>query len=206
MTSDSETASWLAALEAGDSQAAQHLWKKYFERLVRLAARKLQGISRRVADEEDVALSAFQSFCEGLQAGRFPDISDRDGLWRLLVVITARKAADLVNHQQRLKRGGGAVRGESALGHANGNSGDEPNAGGWGQVVGSEPTPQFSCQVREELDRLLAMLGDETLTRIALAKLEGRTNDEIAGQMQVVPRTIERKLALIRQCWAGEGA
>jgi DNA-directed RNA polymerase specialized sigma24 family protein len=203
MTSDSETASWLAALEAGDSQAAQRLWKMYYPRLVQLASRKLQGTSRRVADEEDVALSAFDSICQGLKAGRFPKVNDRDDLWRLLVTITARKAADLANHNARQKRGGGAVRGDSALGNCGGRWGSEPQDG-WGQVVGSEPTPEFSCQVREELDRLLALLGEPLLVQIALAKLEGRTNDEIAAQMQVVPRTIERKLALIRQCWAGE--
>jgi DNA-directed RNA polymerase specialized sigma24 family protein len=200
MADDSRTTHWLAALQAGEEGAARQLWEQYYARMVALASRKLQGVNRRAADEEDVALSAIESFCAGLRAGRFPDITDRHDLWRLLVVITARKAADLANHNRRQKRGGGAVRGESALAPA----GSE-TAGGWGEVVGSEPTPEFSCQVREELDRLLALLGDPTLTAIALAKLEGRSNDEIASQMQVVPRTIERKLALIRQCWSEEG-
>jgi DNA-directed RNA polymerase specialized sigma24 family protein len=200
MADDSRTTHWLAALQAGEEGAARQLWEQYYARMVALASRKLQGVNRRAADEEDVALSAIESFCAGLRAGRFPDITDRHDLWRLLVVITARKAADLANHNRRQKRGGGAVRGESALAPA----GSE-TAGGLGEIVGSEPTPEFSCQVREELDRLLALLGDPTLTAIALAKLEGRSNDEIASQLQVVPRTIERKLALIRQCWSEEG-
>ena len=203
MANDSQLTDWLAALEAGDEQAAQRLWTHYYLRMVALAAAKLQGVNRRVADEEDVALSAFDSFCRGLQAGRFPDIADRHGLWRLLVVITARKAADLAQFNRRQKRGSGAVRGDSALISLNGASCRQA-VGGWSEVVGSEPTPEFSCHVREELDRLLALLGDATLTEIALAKLEGYTNDDIARRMQVVPRTIERKLALIRQRWAEE--
>ena len=214
MTSDSETASWLAAVRAGNAQAAQYLWEKYYARLVHLATRKLQGTSRRVADEEDVALSALHSLCQGMQAGRFPNVNDRDDLWRLLVVITARKAADLANHNARQKRGGGGAGGSGSSGGGCGGDGAAFSSNGrpggrqcdfdLEQIVGSEPTPEFCCQVGEECDRLLSALGDETLRLIALAKLEGHTNGEIAGQMQVVPRTIERKLALIRQCWAGE--
>ncbi len=202
MEQDSETSNWLAAFQAGDERAAQQLWKQYYARMVALASQKLQGVNRRFADEEDVALSAFHSFCQGLRAGRFPDITDGHDLWRLLVVITARKAADLANHNRRQKRGAGAVRGDSAL--ASPRHEGEGGGGAWGKVIGSEPTPEFSCQVREELDRLLALLGDATLTEIAMAKLEGHSNDEIASQLQVVPRTIERKLALIRQRWAWE--
>jgi hypothetical protein len=50
---------WLEGLKEGDSDAAGALWERYCERLVRLARRKLRQSSRRVADEEDIALSAF---------------------------------------------------------------------------------------------------------------------------------------------------
>jgi hypothetical protein len=46
-------------------------------------------------------MSAFTSFCRRAGKGQFPDLKDRDGLWALLVVLTARKAADLVKHQHR---------------------------------------------------------------------------------------------------------
>ena len=58
---------WLARLKAGDSQAGQQLWQRYLDRLTRLARRKLAGASRRVADEEDVALSAFHGFLRGVE-------------------------------------------------------------------------------------------------------------------------------------------
>jgi hypothetical protein len=157
---------WVPALAAGDQDAAQRLWENYFAQMVRLAAGKLQGVARRSADEEDVALSAFDSFCQGLQADRFPQIADRHDHWRLLVVLTARKAADLVQHSRRHKRGGGRVRGDSALAAVS-------EVAGWEQVVGREPTPEFSCQVREQMIELLLALGDPTLEAIALAKLEG---------------------------------
>src|SRR5262249_14212614 len=106
---------WIGALKAGDSKPAQQLWERYFQRLVGLARTKLVNMPRRVADEEDVALSAFDSFCRGAEQGRFPQLRDRNNLWPLLVVITKRKAADLVQHHYCQKQGGGKVRGESAL-------------------------------------------------------------------------------------------
>jgi hypothetical protein len=68
-----------------------------------------------VADEEDVALSAFDSFCRGAEKGRFPRLQDCDDLWQLLFMITTRKAADLVEHERRQKRGGGLVLDEAML-------------------------------------------------------------------------------------------
>src|SRR5271165_6376539 len=74
----------------------------------------------RAGDLEDVALSAFASFCRGVEGGRFPQLADRDDLWRLLVTITARKALHLARDERNQKRGGGAVRDEAALGGRDG--------------------------------------------------------------------------------------
>src|SRR6516165_8429863 len=107
---------WIDQIKAGQFAAAQDLWNRYFHRLVGLARKKLQGRPRRAADEEDVALSAFDSFFRGAEQGKFPRLQDRDDLWGLLVVITARKALHLVEHEGRQKRGGGRVLTEGALG------------------------------------------------------------------------------------------
>src|SRR5262245_10222034 len=106
MSSDGSVTRWLAPLQHGDPAAVQQLWQRYFFQLVSLARKKLAGAPRRVADEEDVALSAFDSFCRNAEQGRFPDLTDRDCLWRLLVMLTVRKAAHLRRDQTRLKRGG----------------------------------------------------------------------------------------------------
>src|SRR3954452_19706131 len=112
MSSVGSVTHWIQALRGGDPGAAQKLWERYFPRLVGLARARLQGARRRAEDEEDVALSAFDSFCRGAREGRFPRLADRNDLWRLLVVLTARKAVDLLQREGRLKRG--PVRGESA--------------------------------------------------------------------------------------------
>jgi DNA-directed RNA polymerase specialized sigma24 family protein len=199
MTSADSVSQWVDRLRAGDEAAAQKLWEKYFGRLVSLARSRLQGRARRVADEEDVALSAFDSFCRGVAKGRFPRLANRDDLWRLLVVVTARKAIDLIEHECRQKRGGGAVLGESALAQLD-STAELP--AGLEQVVGDEPTPEFAAQVAEECERLLNALNSAELRSVALWKLEGYSNDEIAAKLGCVPRTIERKLRMIRDRWS----
>src|SRR5713101_1490066 len=115
MSSDASVTGWIGQLKAGNQEAAQQLWNHYFQKLVRLARARLGGFPRRAVDEEDVALTAFDSFCRGAANGRFPQLSDRNELWHLLIVITARKVIDVRQHEKRQKRGGGAVRGEKAL-------------------------------------------------------------------------------------------
>src|SRR5262249_60952286 len=106
MAAEGSVSNWIDQLKAGDRAATQQLWGRYFQRLVSLARAKLQGAPRRAADEEDVALSAFHSFCRAAELGRFPRLLDRDSLWRLLVVLTSRKASHLVRHERRQKRRG----------------------------------------------------------------------------------------------------
>jgi DNA-directed RNA polymerase specialized sigma24 family protein len=198
MSAEGSVSQWIDQLRAGDHAAAQPLWERYFQRLVGLARKKLQAGQRRAADEEDVALSAFDSFCRGAAHGRFPQLADRNNLWHLLVTITARKALQLVRHDNRQKRGGGAVLGESGVIGPGDSSGGE---GGLDRVVGDEPTPEFAAQVAEQCQRMLDRLDKAELRSIALAKMEGYTTEEIAAQMRVAPRTIERKLQVIRTLW-----
>jgi DNA-directed RNA polymerase specialized sigma24 family protein len=197
MTTENSVTQWVRQLEAGDADAARRLWERYFQRLVGLARKKLQGRPRRAADEEDVALSAFDSFCQGAEAGQFHHLLDRASLWPLLVIITVRKATNLIQHENRQKRGGNALVEEGAL------PGPDSSQGPWGLdgLLGQEPTPEFAAQVAEEYERLLTLLGDAHLQDVARWKMEGYSNDEIAGKLDCVPRTVERKLRTIRSIW-----
>jgi DNA-directed RNA polymerase specialized sigma24 family protein len=195
MSSPGSVTVWIEALRAGEAVAAQQLWEGYFSRLVGLARQKLLGHPRAAADEEDVALSAFDSFCRGVANGQFPRLSDRDDLWQLLVVLTARKTYHLIRHERRQKRGGGAVRHLSTR---------EEEEGGVAEVIGREPTPEFAARVAEECRRRLESLGADDLRAVALAKLEGHTNAAIADRLGVVERTVERRLGVIRKLWRQE--
>jgi DNA-directed RNA polymerase specialized sigma24 family protein len=179
----------LNQLQAGDAAAVEPLWERYFRRLVALARERLRGARCGAADEEDVVLSVFESFCRHARAGAFPQLSDRNDLWRLLVVRTARKAVSLVRRERAQKRGG----------NGRADASDEELR----QVLGDEPTPDFAAEVAEECRRLLGLLPDD-LRQLALWKMEGHTLDEIALRLGCVPRTIKRRLQLIRSLWKQE--
>ena len=200
MTSAGSVTYWIERLKAGDPAAAQKLWEGYFRRLVGLARVRLRAAPRRAADEEDVALSAFDSFCRGAGEGRFPRLSDRDDLWQVLVLLTARKASNLARRERRQRRGGGKVQNASAL--PDDDSAEEGSA--LARLLGREPDPQFAAEVAEECRHLLGRLGDATLQAIAVWKMEGHTNEEIAAKLGRSHRTVERKLRLIRSIWEDE--
>jgi DNA-directed RNA polymerase specialized sigma24 family protein len=190
---------WIGDLKAGGEGAAQQLWERYFDRLVRMARNKLKAKARRCVaeDEEDAALSAFDSFCRGAVEGRFPHLTDRDDLWRLLVVLTVRKAIDQLDRQGAAKRGGGRLVGELAV------PGIEEGSGGnsLDRLVGADPTPELAAMVVEQYRRLRAGLGNDTLRQVLDFRLEGYDREEIAARLGCAVRTVTRKLDVIRQRW-----
>lgn len=200
MSLNDDVTAWIDGMRQGDGAAAHSLWERYFTRLVELADRRLPQHARRSFDEEDVALSAFRSFCRGVEAGRFPQLSDRENLWALMIVITARKARARLRAETAQKRGGGRVQGESVF--AAHPAAGAPAAEGIAQAIGREPTPEFAVEVSEQVERLLGQLPDDVSRQLAILKLEGFTNQEAARQLDCSQTTIERRLRLIRKVWS----
>jgi DNA-directed RNA polymerase specialized sigma24 family protein len=190
---------WIDALRAGDADAAGQLWRRYFEALVRLVRSRLRPKAGGMPDEEDAVLSAFDSLYAGMKQGQFPDLADRDDLWRLLVTIAARRAHNQRRRETRRKRGGGQVLQASALAASPGPEIDE-----LAQVVGSEPTPEFAAMVAEECARHLDGLTDASLRQVAVLKMEGYRNEEIAARLGCGLRTVARRLEVIRLAWQDE--
>jgi len=188
---------WIVGLKEGDPQAAQHLWQRYFHRLVALARVKLGHAPRTAVDEEDAALSAFCGLCDGAAHGQFGKLGDREDLWRLLVVLTARKSIDQKKRTGRLKRGGGKVLCETALI-------DEDAAeavGALSEIAGKEPTPELAALLAEEFRSRLDTLATDELRHVASLRLEGYGNDEIAERLGCARRTVARRLEIIRMAW-----
>jgi DNA-directed RNA polymerase specialized sigma24 family protein len=200
MSADAEgsVTRWVRDLNAGVNveAAAEQLWERYFERLVALARAKLRHAHGGAADGEDAALSAFDSFCRGAAAGRYPRLEDREDLWRLLVTITVRRAADQLEHERRQKRGASRRLDEAALAGS-----ASSRALGLDKLPSTQPAPDLSAAIAEDYDRLFGALDNETLRLIALLRLEGRSNDEIAASLDISKRSVERKLNLIRTAW-----
>jgi DNA-directed RNA polymerase specialized sigma24 family protein len=190
MSTEDPVTVWIGQLAAGDREAVRPLWDRYFQRLVALARARLRTATRLVADEEDVALSAFDSFCRNAERGRFPDLTDRDSLWRLLAAFTVRKVSRYIRDAGRQKRGGGVVMEATP----------EPLA----ELLGREPPPEIAAELSEECERLLMALGAPDLQRVAILRMDGCTVDEVADHVGCAPRSVKRKLQLIRAIWERE--
>ncbi len=181
---------WIDLVKAGDSAAANRIWQHYFDRLVRSVRARLAGQNRAVSDEEDIVLSVFDSFYNAAENGRFPDLSDRDDLWRLLLRMSARKVVDKRRHDQRQRRGGNAKV------HSLNQTDDDDSVI---EAIGNEPSPVMVLMMQESVDEFFSHLGVGQLRELAVAKLEGYSNAELAERFGCSERTIERRLHLIRE-------
>ncbi len=209
--SENSLLEWYAGLRGGRQLATERLWNLYFQRMVEVARHKLRGVNRAAYDEEDVALSAFKSFCRGLQGGQIQIAVEARSLWPLLVSMTVRKAIDHLRHEGRLKRGGsGGKTSQDPLGDANGGNvpvhAKREQMISWEQVADVEPSPEMVAIASDFFQRLLGTLeqtGDASLPEIAVASLNGYDNSEIAHSLGCTVRTVQRKLKTIRKLWEG---
>jgi DNA-directed RNA polymerase specialized sigma24 family protein len=197
---------WIGDLKNGGDSAAQHLWERYCDKLLALARRdlrrKLPGGG--IGDESDAVNSAFDSLCRGVGRGAYPRLDHRDDLWRLLVVLTRRKVADRVRYELAAKRGGGKVVHARDLADEDGDDGSlnpvdggrVPRGGVW---IDADPSPEEVAIQVEEIQRLIDKLGNEKLRAIALAKLEGLTDEEVAERFTRSRKWVQRQKELIRE-------
>ncbi len=177
--------SWIGRLQAGDHVAAEDLWQRYYQKMIKIAYKRLSGSTRTMADEEDVVVSAFKSFFRGLDNNRAPKLQSEDEIWRLLVTLTARKAIKQIRYESRNKR-----QGEAGKFHHDAMPVEE--------LIGSEPTPEFVLAITDEYRQLNERLLDDEMRLIALRKMEGYSSAEIAQELNTNLRTVQRRLTVIR--------
>ncbi len=179
---DESVSQWISQIREGDEQGLEKIWRRYYRNLISLARTAASQNPARFADEEDVVQSTLASFWLRVQEGRYPELHDRSGLWKLLISMTLTKLRAMSRKEGRRHE---LLQQKVA-----------PQ-----QRLREEPSPAFAVEVAEQIEQLMARLKDEPLRRIALAKLEGFTNEEIAKQLDVSLATVERKLRLIRELW-----
>lgn len=176
-----------------DEEAAAQLWNVYFRRLIPFARQGLGALSDVPVDEEDIALSALNSFFKAAEAGRFESIDGRDELWKLLLTITLRKVNRQLEYYSAIRRGG---PGTSDIPDAT-----PVTATALSPNLSQVPDHRLISDLILECQEMLQMLPEETLRAIATARLEGFTVSEIAARRGVAVGTVERKLARIRRIW-----
>jgi DNA-directed RNA polymerase specialized sigma24 family protein len=174
----------MRAVQDGSDSAVRPLLAEYFDRLVQLARKRLGNLPGLGGYDEDLALRSFHSVYRRLRdPGRPLDLSGRDDLWRLLATRTISRTIDLIRQHHPAE-----VPGEEDV----------------ALLLTREPTPEEAAEVADDCRRLLDSLHEPELRQIALWKVEGYTNEEIAVRLDCVPRTIERKVSRIRLLWKHE--
>ncbi|HMO15583.1 MAG TPA: ECF-type sigma factor [Pirellulaceae bacterium] len=178
----------------------QAIWNEFFPRLKRFARKKLEGMPLRSFDEEDIALSAMNSFFRGHNQGRFDQLANKDELWRLLVTITSRKVTSQRRRLMSEKRGRGGVHGESVFGKPNDFSTDAGQ--GIGGVAGPENLPESAEAMVVACEHLINVLPDEKHKQTALLRMEGFNNQEISDRLQCSLARTKQRIKNIKELWA----
>ncbi len=199
MPEDEPITLWTEELRAGEEVAARHIWNHFASKLTDAARKKLAPATRRVYDENDAAQSAFHSLCVGVSDGSFPDLTDRDSLWRLLLVITARKVQHRHRYDAQQCRDINRTSTDSVFLPVEGNSDVKVE-----RFVSREPTPEFTAEFVDSCECLFDKLNDSQLRSIAQLKVEGHTDNEIAAKLSVSRRTVQRRLEMIRRIWTDD--
>src|SRR5581483_9634883 len=180
MASEDPVTLWIDELRNADEAAARKLWNHFVNRLYEFGRSRLRPETRRVYDEEDAAQSAFHSVCAGIAAGRFPDLDDRESLWHLLLVITARKVAHRQRDDMRQRRD--MRRNLSASIFVP--SSDDSAPAGVDVMVSREPTPEFATEFVDTCELLFKSLDDPALQQVVELRMEGYVDAEIADRLK----------------------
>ncbi|EMI43618.1 ECF-type sigma factor [Rhodopirellula sp. SWK7] len=194
---EDETIDWIRQVEAGDQVAAAKIWDAYAPRLQAYARRKLGGMPCRDSDEEDVVVSAMNSFFRAARDGRMRPQNGSE-LWKLLATFTVRKASTRLRQYYAKKRGGGLVRGESVFINPSETTNASP---GLSQITADEEVPELIDELLALCETRLGELPDALVRQIASLRLQGYEINEIAEAVECSPATVKRKLAAIREQW-----
>ena len=189
-TGPDEISLLLNEMRHGSEVAATKLWEFYLERLLSVSKRKLTNFNSGMADEEDVAVTAFHSFVKRIRRGDYSRVNNRDEAWKMLAVIAVRKSINLVRDANCKRRS-----------HTN-NAALASNL----EVCADKTTlqPDTVAMISESIEYLLGILDSEELREIAMLKVAGFTNLEIANRLGRSVATVERRLKLIRVTWEEE--
>lgn len=105
-----------------------------------------------------------------------------------------------MRRETALKRGAGQVRSESRLRR----NADDSDGFSLDRLVGDEPTPDLVLMLDEQYQRLFGLLCDDQLRQIVQYRIEGLSVSEIANDLRLSTRSIERILQRIRGLWSLE--
>jgi hypothetical protein len=179
-----------------DPAYVEQLWSEFYPRMKLAVIGRVRAIQRPVANESEIALSAFNSFIEHAREGKFPNLADQDDMWRLVKRFAIRKTNDTRKILRAQKRGGGdVIVGQSDF------SDESGIYRGINAAADKQTDPSTSIEVADLLNTMLQRLPDDQHRDIILLKLQGASIATIAECMETSTRSIQRILKKIEENW-----
>lgn len=184
--------------KSGDSEAANEIISTYYDRVCKVARRRIKQRRLLGSGSQDIAASVFESLWRKADQGDFDEqaLTSGDEFWRLLSAMVKFKTENHVRREMAAKRGGGQIRGESVFLQRNAMEG--PGIGG---EAGDMLDPSEIAEFRGEYERMMGDLSDEHLREIVTLRMEGYKVAEIADKFGKSDRWVKRKLREIRDQW-----
>ena len=179
---DEQSVNILQRLKDGDQNAATELHDRYAHRLIALARSRISSKLARRVDPEDVVQSVYRSFFAHADDDRY--VFEKSGdMWRLLSSITVNKVLRQVQKHRRQKR---SIDAEQSV-MTPGTEGFAP------EMLASGPSPSDALTMIEELENVMSEI-DPTHRQVLELRLQGRSTEEIAVEINRSERTIRRML------------
>ncbi len=176
---------------------SQALFEFLMSRLEGVARKRLAATRRRVEDEEDLLGEVIGEFLMAGEQGQLPPLQSREDVLKMLSRRLQQRAANMHRDENVELRGGGAVRGDSALGWGQ----NARERAGFDNLAGDSPRPEDRLlradDLREIYSEIERTLNDEALFRVYTLWGSGLTKEQIGEAIQLSPSSVYRKLAMI---------
>jgi len=181
---------WIAGMRDGDPDAVRNLVERYFGKLAQYSHKRLDARMRVAEDGEDIAVMVLDTLTRNAQLGLFPNLQHREDLWLLLILLTQqlvieRKREAKTNRPVMYNMTDLLTRYSESL----------------EAYLQEDTTHARILEIVDCWNELLKSLDNDRSRDIARLKLQGFSNREIATILQLVPKTVDRKVSAILQRW-----
>jgi hypothetical protein len=175
--------------DGNDADAMAEFWDRKHDRITALLRARLSPKLRRRVDPDDLAQSAFGSFCVGLRERRI-NIEAGDNVWQLLAAIALHKLYRRVAFENAARRSldrEESLGGDPRFALARAKSSEDIEAG-----------PAELLAAKDELEKILSHFLPAHRRMIELS-LEGHGTADIGKETSYTDRTVRNVLAAFQK-------
>ena len=176
---------WLEAIRNEDHNAMASLVERYFTRLSNFVYRNLRTRLRAFEDTEDISIQVIHSALQKISNGAYPNLSDRNDLWLLLIRAAQHRMRDSLRVRE--------VSSNQSLNELIDDMNVDLN-----RYLGKDDDQVGGLELLAYWGEMIKNLSDPLHREIAGLKLQGLSNREIATSLKIVPKQVDRIVHRIR--------